>query len=137
MPKVDVALRSNAMLPSEETRPVSFKYMEPVPVRSVPFTQRLEAMVDVPLSPFTSMKPAKVLVLVFETMRLVSVVVPEEIVPAVSAPSVANCEKRFVELAVVENRLVVVALVSAAEFAERTPRVAEVEYRFVELAVVA
>ena len=36
----------------------------------------------------------------------------------------------------VENRLVVVALVSAAEFAERTPRVAEVEYRFVEDAVV-
>ena len=82
------------------------------------------------------MKPAKVLVLVFETMRFVSVVVPEEIVPAVSAPSVANCEKRFVELAVVENRLVVVALVSAAEFAERTPKVAEEENKFVLLAVV-
>ena len=36
----------------------------------------------------------------------------------------------------VENRLVVVALVSAAEFAERTPKAAEVEYKFVEDAVV-
>ena len=34
------------------------------------------------------------------------------------------------------NRFVVVALESAAEFAERTPKDADVEYRFVELAVV-
>ena len=36
----------------------------------------------------------------------------------------------------VAKKLVVVALVSAAEFAERTPKVAEVEYKFVEEAVV-
>ena len=38
--------------------------------------------------------------------------------------------------AVVEKMFVVVALVSAAEFAERTPKVAEVEYRLVLDAVV-
>ena len=42
----------------------------------------------------------------------------------------------MVDDAVVEKKFVVVALVSAAEFAERTPKVAEVEYKFVLLAVV-
>ena len=53
-----------------------------------------------------------------------------------SVPKVAEEENKFVLLAVVAKKLVVVALVSAAEFAERTPKVAEVEYRFVEDAVV-
>ena len=55
--------------------------------------------------------------------------------PRVRAPIVASCENRFVLDAVVEKKFVVVALVSAAEFAERTPKVAEVEYKFVLVAV--
>ncbi len=64
VPSEEVALRDRTMLPSDEVRPVSFRYMEPVPVRSVPLTQRLEATVDVPDVPRTSMNPAKVLVAV-------------------------------------------------------------------------
>jgi len=54
----------------------------------------------------------------------------------VRAPPAPVVKKRLVELAVVLKKLVVVALVSAAEFAERTPKVAEVEYKFVLVAVV-
>src|SRR3989338_1449111 len=53
-----------------------------------------------------------------------------------SVPKVADVEYRLVEEAVVLKRLVVVARVSAAEFAERTPKVAEEENKFVLLAVV-
>ncbi len=78
VPKVEVANLDKAMLPSELVRPTSFRNIEPVPVRSVPLTHRLEAKVEVEFFPvpLTSRKPAMVEVLRLVTERLVIVVVP-------------------------------------------------------------
>jgi hypothetical protein len=59
---VEVALLDSEIFPSELVSPASFKNIEPVPACSVPFTQRLDAKVEVALEPvpLTSMKPAKV-----------------------------------------------------------------------------
>jgi hypothetical protein len=50
------------MLPFAEKIPLSLKYRELVPVRSVPLTHRFDANVEVALVPvpLTSMNPAKV-----------------------------------------------------------------------------
>lgn len=58
--------------------------------------------------------PAKVLVLVLVTARLVRVVVPEEREAMVRVPMVAVCEKRFVDDAVVLKKFVEVAFVVEA-----------------------
>lgn len=75
--------------------------------------------------------PANVLVLVLVTARFVSVVVPEEREASVRVPMVADCENRLVDEAVVEKRVVVVALPRVP-----TPRLKLVLKRFVLLAVV-
>src|SRR3989338_6778496 len=81
--------------------------------------------------------PAKVLVLVLVTARLVSVVVPEEREPGVViVPKVASCENKFVDDAVVLKKLVVVPAVRERVPAVSTPRLAFVEKRFVDDAVV-
>lgn len=74
--------------------------------------------------------------------RPVSVVAPVppfatvSALPRVRVPIVANCEKRFVDDAVVEKKLVVVPAVSESVPAVSTPRFAFVENRFVDEAVV-
>lgn len=66
-------LRERKRLPSDEESAVSLRYIDPVPVRTVPLTQRLDANVEVALVPVprTSRNPAMVDVAVVDVACIV------------------------------------------------------------------
>ena len=115
---------------SEPSDAVVAKRLVVVAVPKYPVPLAVKFVVDAP--PFIERRPAVMVEEAFDRKPLVKVVRP--LMPNV--PRFAVCEKRFVELAVVAKKLVVVPAVSESVPAVSAPRFAFVEKRLVDEAVV-